>query len=159
MLTFTPQADLSLLCAYCFYHTRTSRSQRSFVFCVDLCPIVHGPLSFAREPFSFTSGLFFSDHFGFACGPFSTSQVNRFLSQKDLCISLEDLFVQAGLFPQYAVLLPSYTDRIHSPGPSGLFHATNFSRADFPPQKRTFSVARASRANRVMLQETNSSHC
>ena len=38
MLTFTPQADLSLLRAYCFYHTRTSRSQRS-----DLC-LLRGPL-------------------------------------------------------------------------------------------------------------------
>ena len=38
MLTFTPQADLSLLRAYCFYHTGTSRSQRS-----NLC-LLRGPL-------------------------------------------------------------------------------------------------------------------
>src|SRR5208282_406461 len=61
-------------------------------------------------------------------------------------------------YPQYAVLLPSYTDRIHSPGPSGLFHATNFSLADCPIHERTFSIARASRANRFMLLEANSSH-
>ena len=58
---------------------------------------MHGPLSFACKPFSFTSGLFLSGHFGFACGPFSTSQMNRFLSQRDLCLSLADLFVRTSL--------------------------------------------------------------
>src|SRR5208282_5576611 len=38
VLTFTPQADHSLLRADSFYHTRTSRPQRS-----DLC-LSHGPL-------------------------------------------------------------------------------------------------------------------
>ena len=38
VLTFTPQADLSLLRADCFYHTRTSRSQRADIF------ISRGPL-------------------------------------------------------------------------------------------------------------------
>ena len=147
--------------ADCFYYTRTSRAQ-----CSDLClsrgplPIVHGPLSFAHEPFSFTSALFLSGHFSFICGPFSTSQMDRFLSQRELCLSLADLFVRAGLLSTICLLFPSYTDRIHSPGASGLFHATNnFSRVDLPLHDRTFSIARASRANRFMLQEANSSHC
>ena len=148
--------------ADCFYHTRTpARNALTFAFRVGLCPIVHGPLFFAREPFSFTSGLFLSDHFGFACGTFSTSQIDRFLSPRDLCmpIYLRTFLFDRVFYPQYAVLFPSYTDRIHSPGPSGPFHATNFSHANFPLHERTFSIARASRASRLMLQEANSSHC
>ena len=38
----------------------------------------------------------------------------------------------------------------HSLGPSGLFHATSFSRADLPLHERTFSIAHASRANHFM---------
>ena len=96
VLTFTPQAELSLLRADCFYHTRTFRSQRSDLSLSRVpLPIVHGILFFGYEPFSFTSALFLSGHLGFACGPFSTSQMDRFLSQRDL--SLVDLFVRAGL--------------------------------------------------------------
>jgi hypothetical protein len=97
---FYSTTDLSLLCADCFY-----RSAQTFSLRVDLCPIVHGPLSFAQEPFSFTNGLFLSGYFGFAFGPFSTSQVDRFLLQNDVCLSLDDLFVRAGLLSTICRLL------------------------------------------------------
>ena len=162
MLTFTPQADLSLLCAACFYYTRTSRAQRS-----DLClsrgplPIVHGILSFGYEPFSFTSALFLSGHFGFACGPFSTSQMDRFLSQRDLCLSLADLFVRAGLL--YTICRP--LSLIHGP--------YSFTRSQWafschklyayrPPSPRGdlfYCASFVRESNRFMLQQANSSHC
>src|SRR5208282_1929500 len=99
VLTFTPQADLSLMRADCFYHARTSHSQRS-----DLCLSRRGTLPHSTRT-SFLRALtilihqwtFLSGHFGFACGPFSTSQMDRILSQRDLCLSLADLFVRAGL--------------------------------------------------------------
>ena len=74
-----------------------ARNALTFLFRVGLCPIVYGLLSFAREPYSFTGGLFLSGRFGFACGTFSTSQMDRFLLQQDLCLSHADLFVRAGL--------------------------------------------------------------
>jgi len=116
---------------------------------VDLCPIVHGTLFFAHEPFSFTSGLFLSAHFGFACGPFSTSQMNRFLSQRDLCLSLADLFVRAGLLSTicrpislingpYSFTRTQWTFQCHKlfacrlPSPrADLFYCTRFAREAF----------------------------
>jgi len=57
---------------------------------------------------------------------------------------LRSFLYERAFYPQYAVIFPSYTDHIHPPGPSGLFHATNFSRAYLPLYERTFSIARAS---------------
>ena len=54
---------------------------------------------------------------------------------------LRAFLLERAFYPQYAVLFPSYTGntgRIHSPGPSGLFHATNFSRVYLPLHERTF---------------------
>ena len=50
----------------------------------------------------------------------------RFLSQRDLCLSLADLFVRAGLLSTICHPLFLYTDRIYSPGPSGLFMPQTF---------------------------------
>ena len=80
-----------------------------------------------------------------------TFSTDRFLSPTDLCLSPAELFVRAGLLSTICGLL-SLARGQHSftlgVGPSGLFLASSFSRADFHFHERTFNIARASRATR-----------
>ena len=45
---------------------------------------------------------------------------------------------ERAFYPQYAILFPSHRGRIHSPGPSGLAHATSFPHADLLLHEWTF---------------------
>ena len=78
-------------------------------------------LYFANEPFSIAKGPL-----PITCGPFCS--------------------IGPFIYPQYAVLFPSYVNRINSPGPSGLFHATQlFACRHLSPQADIFCCSRFAR--------------
>ena len=62
----------------------------------------------------------------FASGPFSITKWRLPITWWPFCSSGPFIHNMSSSFPH------TRTDRIHSPGPSELFHATSFSRADLP---------------------------